>query len=204
MERSYEKKIAKNLGLLYRLKQLLNKEYLNIIYFSYIHSYLNYAVTWASTYYTKLHAARIIFNEHISSHSRPLLRSLNVLNGYQINLYQHLNFMYKFNNKQTSRIFHDLIEKPVHQYPTQFSKTNFSLKKFSLSAPKYSISYRGPKIWNDFLTNEEKEMQSHSLRLSRIKSKLLDAENELKYFKITLLANNGVIQKVRSLETSSF
>ena len=149
MERSYEKKIAKNLGLLYRLKQLLNEEYLNIIYFSYIHSYLNYAVTWASTYYTKLHAVRIIFNEHISSHSRPLLRSLNVLNVYQINLYQHLNFMYKFNNKQTPRIFHDLIEKPVHQYPTQFSKTNFSLKKFSLSATKYLISYRGPKIWND-------------------------------------------------------
>ena len=81
--------------------------------------------------------------------------------------------MYKFNNKQTPRIFHDLTEEPAHQYPTQFSKTNFSLKKFSLG---------GPKIWNDFLTNEEKDMQSHSLFLSKIKSKLLDAENKQKYF----------------------
>ena len=92
----HRKKIAKNLGLLYRAKRLLNEESLKIIYFSYIHSYLNYAnVAWASSYSTKLktihyqqkHAARIIFNKHILSHSRPLLRSLNALNVYQINLY---------------------------------------------------------------------------------------------------------------------
>ena len=134
-----EKNIAKNLGLLYRPKQLLNEESFKIIYFSNIHSYLNNAnVAWASTYHTKLktihyqqtHAARIIFNEHILSHSRPLLRSLSALNVYQINFYRHFSFIYKLNNKQTPRIFYDLVEKPVHQYPTQFLKTNFSLKKF--------------------------------------------------------------------------
>ena len=185
------KKIAKNLSLLYRAKHLLNEQSLKIIYFSYIHSYLNYAnLAWGSTYYTKLktihyqqkHAVWITFNEYILGHSGPLLQSLNALNVYQINLYQHLNFMYKFNNKQTPRIFHDLIEKPAHQYPSQFLKTDFSLKKFSLSTTKYSISYGGPKIWNDFLTNEEKVMQSYSLFLSRIKSKLLAAENVKKYF----------------------
>ena len=41
---------------------------------------------------------------------------------------------------------------------SRFFKTNFSLKKFSLSTTKYSV-------WN-----EEKEMQSHSLFLSIIKS----------------------------------
>ena len=57
--------------------------------------------------------------------------------------------MYKFNNKKTSRKFHDPIEKPVHQYPTQFSKKkNVSLKQFLLSTTKYLIFYRGLKIWN--------------------------------------------------------
>ena len=32
-------------------------------------------------------------------------------------------------------------------------KSNFSLKKFSLSTTKYLISYQRPKIWNDFLVN---------------------------------------------------
>ena len=67
-----------------------------MIYFSYIHSYSNYAnVAWASTYYTKLktihyqqkHAARNIFNEDILNHSKPLSRSLNALNVYHTNLY---------------------------------------------------------------------------------------------------------------------
>ena len=97
-----EKKLAKNIGLLYGARQFLDKESLKAIYFSYIHSYLN--TVWASTYFTKLktiqdqlkHAARIIFNEDILTYSRPLLRSLNALNIYQIKLCQHANLMYKF------------------------------------------------------------------------------------------------------------
>ena len=75
-----KKNVAKNLGLIYRAKQLLNEESLKFIHLSNIHSYLNDAIiAWASTYYTKLktihyhqqHAAQTTFNEHILSHSRP-------------------------------------------------------------------------------------------------------------------------------------
>ena len=99
--RTIENKIAKNIGLLYRAKYLLNESSLKCIYFAYIHSYLNYAnIAWASTYRTKLkaiyllqkRALRIVFNENNMTHSRPLLRSLNALNIYQINLFQHLRF----------------------------------------------------------------------------------------------------------------
>ena len=38
-----ENKIAKNIGLLYRAKPFLDKESLLALYYSYIHSYLNYA-----------------------------------------------------------------------------------------------------------------------------------------------------------------
>ena len=54
-------------------------------------------------------AVRFVFNEDRLSHSRPLLRKINALNVYQINLYQHLNFMHKFNNQETARMFNDLI-----------------------------------------------------------------------------------------------
>ena len=99
--RTIENKIAKNIGLLYRAKYLLNESSLKFIYSAYIHSYLNYAnIAWASTYRTKLkaiyllqkRALRIVFNENNMTHSRPLLRSLNALNIYQINLFQHLRF----------------------------------------------------------------------------------------------------------------
>ena len=46
-----ENKLAKNIGLLYRVNQYLNESSLKTVYFSYIHSYLNYAnIAWASTY----------------------------------------------------------------------------------------------------------------------------------------------------------
>ena len=55
-------------------------------------------------------------------------------------------------------------------------------KKFSLTSSKYSLSVRGPKIWNEFLTKEEKGIQSHSVFLGKIKTKLLESKNERKYF----------------------
>ena len=79
---SVEKKLAKNIGLLYRAKWLLDESSLITICFSYIHSYLNYAnLAWGSTYRTKLktihyhqkHASRIIFDQDKLTHSRPLL-----------------------------------------------------------------------------------------------------------------------------------
>ena len=101
--RTIESKLAKNIGLLYRAKPLLQVKSLKSIYFAYIHSHINYAnIAWGSTYRTKLktiyfhqkHAVRIVFNEDKLTHSRQLLRALHALNVYQINLYQHLNFMY--------------------------------------------------------------------------------------------------------------
>ena len=67
---------------------------------------------WASTYFTKLKQSttsknmrQFILNEGILTHSRPLLRSLNALNIYQIHLYQHAKFMYKFKKNQAPKIF---------------------------------------------------------------------------------------------------
>ena len=133
------KKLAKNIGLLYKARVLLDKESLKTIYFSNIHSYLNYAnIAWASTYFSKLkpinyqqkHAARTVFGEDRLTDSRPLLRSLNALNIYQINIYQHANFMYKFKHSQTTSIFNNVFEKPDHKYPSQSSELTINRKSF--------------------------------------------------------------------------
>ena len=99
--KTVENKLSKNIGLLCKSKQLLDNESLKSIYFSYIHSYLNYAnIAWASTNPTKLKKIHYwqkqavqIFNEDWLCHSWPLLKNLNALNVYQTNFYQNLNFM---------------------------------------------------------------------------------------------------------------
>ena len=46
-----EHKISKSIGLLFKAKPFLNKQSLLSLYYSYMHSYINYAnVAWGSTY----------------------------------------------------------------------------------------------------------------------------------------------------------
>ena len=56
-------------------------------------------------------------------------------------------------------------KKPKHKYPTKFSKT---------AIPQ---NHSLPKLWNDFLQNEKKEIQSDSLFQKTDKSKLIETEN---------------------------
>ena len=73
-------------------------------------------------------------------------------------------------------------KKPDHRYSAKFSFCNYSLKKHSLKSSQFAVSYCGPKLWNEFLNNEEKNIESQIVFQKRLKSKLLDMENELSYF----------------------
>ena len=48
-------KISKSIGILYSARLIIPRKQLNQLYFSFVHSYLNYAnITWRSTQKTKL------------------------------------------------------------------------------------------------------------------------------------------------------
>ena len=68
-----ENKVVKNIWLIYKAKPYLNKDLLLALYFSYIHSYINYAnLVWGRailTYLRKInsqkkHALRLIHNKN--------------------------------------------------------------------------------------------------------------------------------------------
>ena len=105
-----ENKVAKNIGLIYKAKPYLNKDSLLALYFSYIHSYINYAnLVWGSTNRTYLrkinsqqkHALRLIHNKNRFYHSKELFESCEILNVYKRNL-QHCGF-HAQNKKQLPR-----------------------------------------------------------------------------------------------------
>ena len=87
--------------------------------------------------------------------------------------------MHKLSIDDLPKHFNNTFKKSDHKYPTKFSICNYSLKKHFLESIKF---YRGPKLWNEFLSNEEKKIESQILFQKRLKSKLLDMENELSYF----------------------
>ena len=190
--KTIENKIAKSLGLLYKSQHLIDKISLKSIYFSYIHSYINYAnIAWASTHRTKLrklhnqqkHAVRIVENEKRETPSKPLFKNLNVLNIYQLNIHQTLCFMHKTTmSKTTPLVFHNMFVKPKHKYPTQFRQNNYIIPRCNLKTSRFAISKRAPILWNSVLTNTQKEIIKFSRFRSSSKKLLLSMKNEIEYF----------------------
>ena len=173
-----------------KLDKLLNLSCLKSIYFALIHSYISYPnIAWASSPKTELkkvllkqkQAVRTVFHEDRLAHSRPLLKNLNALNVYQVNLYQVASFMYQVKNGTIPKIFNESFSAVDHSYPTRFANNSFQLPRSSKTS-KFSITLRGPKLWNQFLNDEEINSPTLSSFKQKLKTKILDFNNEMIYF----------------------
>ena len=124
------------------------------------------------------------------SHTKELFVQNNVFNVYQlINILNSLIFMHKVKIETVAVVFLPKFEKLAHPYPTNFSKLNYIKLTSQLSRSKYRISVRGPALWNEFLTDSEKEIENISLLKvkmllfkSKVIFKLFSYENELIFF----------------------
>ena len=186
-----ENKISKNIGILFKARPFLNKKSLLSLYYSYIHSYINYdSVSWGSSCRTNLrkinsqhkHVLRIIFNKRKFEHTSELFKCSKILNVYRVNIFNTAVFMHKIQGKSEPSIFLPKFRKPSHSYPTPFSHLNYVRLTPKLNKCKYGISYRGPFIWNNFLSTADKEITVVAKFKAATKSKLLSLKNETSFF----------------------
>ena len=68
---------------------------------------------------------------------------------------QHLLFMFKVKNSIAPRVFKEVFSLTDHLYPTRFSDSSFKICDLNLKLKRFSIGFRGPTIWNKFLTESE-------------------------------------------------
>ena len=66
--------------------------------------------------------------------------------------------MHKVRTETSHAVLLPKFQKPTHPYPTNFSKLNYIKPTSQLSRSKYRIYVRGPPLWNEFLTDNEKEI----------------------------------------------
>ena len=123
-----------------------------------------------------------VYNKDRYYHTKDLFRSCNVLNAYKSNLLNTSIFIHKIKTGTGPAVFHTIFKMPSHSYPTRFSSVNYSRPKTRLRKSRFRISIRGPAIWNNFVANTEKELESSSLFKSKVKTKPLDFENEVTFF----------------------
>ena len=186
-----ENKIAQNIGILYKAKPYLDKRSLLCLYYSYIHSYLNYAnAVWCSTnrtYLKKLqsqqkHVIRIIFHENIFAHTREHFKENNILNIYQLNIFNNLLFLHRVKNGKAPNVFLSKFLRPSHDYLTSFSQNNYIVPSFKLAKSKYRITICALKLWNTILNIEEKLVEKPAIFKATIKTKLVLLENTIVHF----------------------
>ena len=125
------------------------------------------------------HAVRIKFNLN----KRPFK------NSYQINLLQVLKFMQKIKTSTSPSVISTYFQPINHVYETRFSEHNciYTPDTFTKYV-KFSISYRGLKLRNNYPTTSEKNIVCTTFFKRRIKEKLFPKKNEL-----TEAATGGVL-----------
>ena len=65
-------------------------------------------------------------------------------------------FMHKIKSQTAPKLFQNRFPKPTHNYPKNFSASNYSIPSFKQNNSKYRISIRGPTLWKSIPRNSEK------------------------------------------------
>ena len=121
-------------------------------------------------------------NKDRGTDTGPLLKEMGILNIYQLNLYQILIFMFKLKNEMTPEFFQNQFSLIKHRYPTRFSKNSYQVPRTSLRKTNFSITCRGPRLWNNILPTSSKSITSINSFKNTIKRDILNLNNEKEHF----------------------
>ena len=175
---SIRKKVTRNVGILKKVKPVLNRLNLIDIYRSLIEPYFTYCcIVWDSIGETQIkslqklqnRAARIITGASYLIRSNDVLDQLGWLNLAEQRQYQKAIMMFKIINGLTPSYLSDMFTRTssLSDYGLRSSRMNFELPKNRTNYFKNSFAFTGAKVWNN-LPNALKEEKS----LDTFKSKL--------------------------------
>ena len=134
------------------MRQFLDKEPRRTICISYIHFYVNYAnFGLASKYFPKLKTIHYQQKTWAENYLR-----WRYFNPIQTTLFTKQIYINMLTLGTGFKTFNTVFEQSTHKYPTQFSEADLTYKNCSLTNTKYLIFVRGPRIWNESLSKEEK------------------------------------------------
>ena len=114
--------------------------------------------------------------------ARPLMKTIKALNVYQMNISQIVQFMFKFKHNMAPSLFTNHFQFISHKYPTNYSSNNFRKPKTNFRQTQFSIKFRGPDLWNNFLDKPLKEIENFKSFKASVKLKLLNSDKELNFY----------------------
>jgi hypothetical protein len=177
-----KQKIAKNVGILTRVRYCIPHCVLLSLYHVLIEPYLMYCnIVWAtqntvalnSLFLCQKRAVRIITFSHWLSHTMPIFKKYRILTVCDINRLQVACFMFSIMYNLIPQYFGSMftLNSSVHSYLTRQSN-DFHLAKFQSNISKFNIRVHGPLLWNS-LPTELKSLPRLGLFKRRYKVHLL-------------------------------
>ena len=151
-------KMSKSIGIISRTKHILPKYVLHTLYYTMIFPYLHYCnIVWASTYPSRLEKIivlqkriiRIISLCNYREHTSNLFKELHILKFPDITFLQTALFMFRVHNKLLpSHLINTFYQNnEIHHYCTR-SSYNYHLELVNTNIKQFSITYKGPVLWN--------------------------------------------------------
>ena len=151
-------KLSQMAGVIFKIRSLLTKEALMLVYHALVGSKLRYGlICWATAAQSLLDKVNVAHNKVITymtyskrcSRMWPLYQTLKVLPLDILIQIEHAKTMYKFENKMLPQVFDSYFQKPSHQYSTRYASTqnNFAMVRITSAPEKSLLKYIGPKVW---------------------------------------------------------
>ena len=151
-------KVSKMVGIMAKARHHLSLKLLLTLYNTMIYPYLTYCnVIWANTYSTRLRSifmlqkkiVRIITFSNYTEESRPLFKSLKILDIYELNTYLTGIFMYWYYHGNLPAYFINFFvqNESIHSYGTR-SATKIHIEFKRTNYAKFSLKYKGATMWN--------------------------------------------------------
>ena len=182
-----ESKISRNIGLIGKARRYLNSSATRGLYFAFVHPYISFGnIAWGSTNRTKLEkihklqkrAVRVISYAEKTSHSRPIMKYHKILNIYELNIFQTLNFVYKHQHNMLPTVLDNYFQRVNHCYESRLSKFGYK-EKFSKGKGRFCITSRGPFLWNRVTCTAAKETAVLGTFKQELKSFLLNSADSI-------------------------
>ena len=154
------RKLSQMAGVILKVRSLLTKEAMMLVYHSLVSSKLRYGlICWATANKTLLDRINVAHNTIITyltfskrcSRMWPLYSQLKVLPLDLLIKIEHAKTMYKFEKKMLPEVFNDYFQKPAHQHNTRFAalQNNYAMVRITSAKEKSLLKYIGPRVWAD-------------------------------------------------------
>ena len=176
-------KIAKTIGIINKIKYLLNSDTRRLLYNSLILPYLTYCnMLWINASKFRINRLivlqkkiiRIIAGVPFLAHTETLFHKYGLLKLTEIGIFQKLVFMYRFHNNLLPNSFNNYFQHvhSIHNYGTRGAVNDFFISFARTNLRKQCFKIAGPKLWN-LLNPHIRQLQSLSSFKSKLKSAIL-------------------------------